>query len=168
MAKAACFLLVSGGLLVVCLAASDQQLKKNESDKFPITLSLKKKLIGSVNPKKGVPDISYKKAAEFTAKKASWIVEIDVMEDGKAVTYTITQGDKKLAVISLPKETGSFTGKEGKWQSTVELFLSFSNAKGKGTMRMALIDLKEFQTKEKAAEARKLSKWLEIPIHISD
>lgn len=160
--------LMSAAFLFPCLAASTAEPKKDEVDKFPITLSLKAKLTEPVNPKKAVPEITYKKSADFTAKEVAWIVEVDTMEDGKAVTYTITQGDKKLAAVPLPKETGFFTGKEGNWQSTVELFLSFSKAKGKGTMRIALIDLKEFQAKEKAAEARKLSKWLEIPIQIGD
>lgn len=47
------------------------------------------------------------------------------------------------------------------------LFLSFSNAKGKGTMRIALIDFKEFRTKKNAAEARNVQ-VVEIPIQLGE
>jgi hypothetical protein len=153
-------------LIVLFSPALADQLKAKDNSKLPITLSLKDNLDHAINPTKEVPDIQYKKNSKLSIKEVTWIVEINVNENGKAVTYTITQGDKKLAAIDIDKEIGSFSGKDGKWQSAVSLTLSFSKAKGKGIMRIALIDFKEYQTKDKKADARKISNWLEIPIQI--
>lgn len=152
----------------VAAAKEAKKPKKDEPAKPQVTLTLKEKLTNPIDPKKGVPEISYRKTADFTAKEAAWVVELEVTEDGKAVKYTLTEADKKLAVIPLAGETGSFTGKEGNWQSGVQLALAFSKAKGKGTLRFALLDLKEFQTKDKVTEVGKLSPWLEIPIQFGE
>ena len=132
----------------------------------PITLSLTDKLTVPVNPLKTAPRITYQKSPGVKAKEASWIAQVDVIEDGKQVTYTITQGDEKLRVISIPDEAGSFSGEKGNWESTVRLFLQFSKARGRGKLRIALTDVNEIRPNENEADVRRLSNWLEIPIQI--
>jgi hypothetical protein len=142
-------------------ATAAEPTGSEQGNTLPIRLSLVGQHVQPINPDKGVPDISYSKSAGFTAKEASWLAEVDTTENGKAVTHTFTQGEKSLAVIKLPNDSGTLCGKDGNWQSTVGLGLSFFN--GSGTMRFALIDLKGSQAKAKPAEAR-ISNWVEIPI----
>lgn len=133
-----------------------------------LSLALANKTVAPVNPVKQVPEIKYSKTASASVKQASWIVEIDAVEKGKPVTYTVSQGDKKLAVIGLTDDSGIIAGKDGNWQSAVSLFLSFSGAKGKGTMRFALLDLDDFNRQENVRSARRITDWLEIPIWLGE
>ena len=144
---------------------------QKDKDRLPITLSLKDKASNPFNLKQAAPEIVYAKSPDCTATDAAWLVEIDVLENGKEKTYTITAGheDKKQVLVPLPEREGSFTGKVGSWQQRVELFLAFSDAStasGEGTLRFTLIDSEDFLTKPDPGKARKLAKWLEIPIQL--
>ncbi len=162
-------------VMAVCLAwysaATGQPPEKREK-KLPVTLSRKDNADEPVNPKKSFPEITYTKLPDCTAADAAWVVEIEVVEGGKAKTHSITANDEKNpkeALIPILGQDGTFTGKVGRLEAMVVLYLSVFDVRGKGTLRFALADSKDFLTKQKAGKAtnaRKLSNWLEIPIQI--
>ena len=162
-------------VMAVCLAwyseAPGQPAGKPEK-KFPITLTLKDKVGEPMNPRKSFPEITYTKLPDGTAADAAWVVEIELVEDGKVKTHSITVFDEKNpkeALIRIPGQDGTFTGKDGKLETMVMRYLAVFDVRGTGTLRFALADSKDFITKQKtgkAINARKLSNWLEIPIQI--
>lgn len=162
-------------IMAVCVAwnsaASGQPLAKQEK-KLPVALNLKDKAGEPENPKKSFPEITYTKLPDCTAADAAWMVEIELVEDGKAMTHSILAYDEKNpkeALIPIPGQDGTFTGKVGRLEAMVVLYLSVFDVRGRGTLRFALADSKDFLTKQKAGKAtkaRKLSNWLEIPIQI--
>ncbi|MBN1808363.1 MAG: hypothetical protein JW909_04795 [Planctomycetes bacterium] len=119
-----------------------------------------------VNPMKQVPDISYRvlPSLQPLPKEVKWNVRMAAVESGKPVTYDISQGDNKLAPVILNAEPGVLTPESGKWHTALALMLSFSKAKGEGTMRFALFELDGVPKENKG----RVSNWLPIPVKFEE
>lgn len=133
---------------------------------YPISLTLKEKGMTAVDPTKAVPDILYKKQRETRLEQVRWIVVLEVIEDGKQTTQTITwEGGNYL--IPVTSENGVITGKAGNWQTGVSSYLLLASARGEGTMRFALFDPAKFdQTLSVEKGAGQVSNWLAIPVRL--